>query len=154
MYVNSKFLYLEQSLKRTIDRTYAYTIHRRFLLWREILRNRLAPAPLTLNLISSIIKEKRGYLPRKDRQPNFLHVTSHQNLATIRRTDRMQLAHTTSILYQQPMDKLQSESRKRVHTNTSSQHWSQIDIHPYSEPGPKRPERHKTLCYSDMNENP
>lgn len=61
-YVNSKFLYMEQSLKTTIDRTYAYTIHRRCLLRREILKNRLVLAPLSPNVISTLVKGQLGFV--------------------------------------------------------------------------------------------
>ena len=62
VYVNSKFLYMEQSLKTSIDRAYAHTVHRRCLLRREILLNRLVLAPLSPNTISTLVKGQAGFV--------------------------------------------------------------------------------------------
>ncbi|EFA11706.2 hypothetical protein TcasGA2_TC001793 [Tribolium castaneum] len=62
VYINSKFLYMEQSLKTSIDRAYAYTIHRRCLLRREILKNRLVLAPLSPNVVSTLVKGQLGFI--------------------------------------------------------------------------------------------
>ncbi len=55
-YFNSKLLYLEVSLKKNIDRAFAHTIHRRCLLHREILKNRLALARVNPNEAVQLIK--------------------------------------------------------------------------------------------------
>lgn len=63
-YVNSKFLYVEQSYQRGLDRLYVDTIHRRCLLQREVLRNRLLMAPIMPSVISQVIEQKEGYIGR------------------------------------------------------------------------------------------
>ena len=63
-YVNTKFLYVEQSFKRSINEMVAYTVHRRCILHREILKNRLAMASVNPNAIAGLIKNKLGYVAR------------------------------------------------------------------------------------------
>lgn len=59
-YINTKFMYVEQSLKRNFNTMFAQTVHRRCLLHREILKNRLLLAPLTPNSVASIVKTQLG----------------------------------------------------------------------------------------------
>ncbi|CAH1106884.1 unnamed protein product [Psylliodes chrysocephalus] len=63
-YVNSKFLYIEQAYKRDIDRLYVDTIHRRCLMRREILKNRLLMAPILPNAVSQLMQHEPGYVGR------------------------------------------------------------------------------------------
>jgi hypothetical protein len=56
-YVNTKFLYVEQSFKRGLNEMLALTIHRRCLLYREILKNRLVMAPVAPDAVASLIKK-------------------------------------------------------------------------------------------------
>ncbi|KAJ8983626.1 hypothetical protein NQ317_004264 [Molorchus minor] len=62
LYVNSKFLYIEQAYKRDLESLYIDTIHRRCLLQREILKNRLLLAPVVPDAVSQIIQDKEGYV--------------------------------------------------------------------------------------------
>lgn len=64
MYVNSKFMYVEQAYKRSIQKLYSDTVHRRCLTHREILINRLTMAPLTPSAIGMLIQRKSGYAGR------------------------------------------------------------------------------------------
>lgn len=61
-YTNSKLLYVEQGYKRALDSFQSYTIYRRCLLHRQILKNRLAMAPLSPNAIGSLLKNRPGIL--------------------------------------------------------------------------------------------
>lgn len=63
-YVNTKFLYVEQSFKRTIDSMFTQTIYRRCLLKRDILKNRLAMAPLTPNVVATLFQNQLGYVAK------------------------------------------------------------------------------------------
>lgn len=63
-YINSKMLYIEQAYKRTTSQLYTSTVHRRCLLHREIIKNRLLIAPLSPNALSTIIKNKMGHVGR------------------------------------------------------------------------------------------
>jgi len=63
-YVNTKFLYVEQSFKRSLNNMLANAVHRRCLLHREILKNRLLMAPVTPNAVATIIKSRLGYIAR------------------------------------------------------------------------------------------
>lgn len=63
-YINSKLLYIEQAYKRTTSRMYTNTVHRRCLLHREIIKNRLLIAPLSPNALSTIIKNNIGHIGR------------------------------------------------------------------------------------------
>ena len=63
-YVNTKFLYVEQSFKRSINELIAYAVHRRCLLHREILKNRLAMASVNPNAIAGLIKNNLGFVAR------------------------------------------------------------------------------------------
>lgn len=62
LYVNSKFLYVEQSYKRNLHTLYIDVVHRRCLMHREILKNRLLLAPVVPDAVSQIIQEKEGYI--------------------------------------------------------------------------------------------
>lgn len=64
MYVNSKFMYVEQAYKRSIQNLYSDTVYRRCLAHREILINRLTMAPLTPSAIGMLIKKNVGYTGR------------------------------------------------------------------------------------------
>lgn len=64
IYINFKFLYVEQSHKRDLDILYTQTVRRRCLLHREVLRNRLLLAPLAADLVSIIIKKRLGWIGR------------------------------------------------------------------------------------------
>ena len=63
-YVNTKFLYVEQSFKRGLNEMLAHTIHRRCLLSREILKNRLLMAPVAPDAVASLIKNQLGHITR------------------------------------------------------------------------------------------
>ena len=63
-YVNTKFLYVEQSFKRSISEMVAYTVHRICILHREILKNRLAMASVNPNAIAGLIKNQLGFVAR------------------------------------------------------------------------------------------
>ena len=63
-YINSKLLYIEQAYKRAIGKLYTDTVHRRCLAQREVIKNRLLMAPHTPNAISSVIKNRMGYVGR------------------------------------------------------------------------------------------
>ena len=64
MYVNTKFLYVEQSFKRSINEMFAQTVHRRCKLHREILKNRLMMATSNPNTVASLVKNKLGYIAK------------------------------------------------------------------------------------------
>lgn len=64
IYINSKLLYTEQAYKRSVEKTYSNIVHRKCLLNREILRNRLLLAPLSPNALSAIIKNQLGHIGR------------------------------------------------------------------------------------------
>jgi hypothetical protein len=63
-YVNTKFLYVEQSFKRAINEMFAQTIYRRCLLHREILKNRLVMATVNPNTVATLVKNKLGYVAK------------------------------------------------------------------------------------------
>ncbi|XP_045470212.1 uncharacterized protein LOC123677619 [Harmonia axyridis] len=63
-YVNSKFFYVEQAYNRKLDQLYTDTVHRRCLIQREILKNRLLMAPLVPNTLSQLVREGGGYVGR------------------------------------------------------------------------------------------
>lgn len=84
-YINSKLLYIEQSYKRAIKNMYVNTVHRRCSLHREIMRNRLLLAPLSPNALSSIIKEKLGFIGRVLGEVLYI-MQCTARIATIRRT--------------------------------------------------------------------
>ncbi|XP_074035285.1 uncharacterized protein [Leptinotarsa decemlineata] len=86
-YVNSKFLYVEQSYKRGLDKLYIDTIHRRCQVRREILRNRLLMAPLTPHAISQTLQEEGGHVGRVLGEVLYI-LRCVPKVATIRRTDR------------------------------------------------------------------
>lgn len=62
-YINSKFLYKEQVYKGNLEKFYLDTIHRRCLVHRAVLKNRLM-APMMPTLISQIVQEQGGDVER------------------------------------------------------------------------------------------
>lgn len=69
-----------------VNKMHIYTVHRRCLLKREILRNRLALAPMAPHVISSLIKDQMGFVGKV--ADEVLHVLKCQpRLVTVRRTD-------------------------------------------------------------------
>lgn len=63
-YINSKFMYIEISYKKTFDHLYKEIVHRRCLQHREILKNRLTLAPLRPNAVTLLLQNKRGFIGR------------------------------------------------------------------------------------------
>lgn len=86
-YVNSKFLYVEQSYKREINKLYTDTIYRRCLVHREVLRNRLLLAPTTPSAISQILQDERGYVGRVLGEVLYI-MKCVPTVVRIRRTER------------------------------------------------------------------
>lgn len=85
-YVNSKLLYVEQSYKRSIGKLYSDTLYRRCLLHRQVLRNRLLLAPLSPNAVSTVIKQKLGYVGRVLGEVLYV-MQCTPKIAQIRRTE-------------------------------------------------------------------
>ena len=63
-YVNTKFLYVEQSFKRTVNDMFVQTVYRRCLLHRDILKNRLIMAAVSPNAVATLVKNKLGYVSK------------------------------------------------------------------------------------------
>ncbi|CAG9763592.1 unnamed protein product [Ceutorhynchus assimilis] len=63
-YVNTKFLYVEQSCKRGINSMFAQTVYRRCLLYRKILENRLILMALSPNAVAPLVKNTSGYVAK------------------------------------------------------------------------------------------
>lgn len=61
-YINSKFMYVEVTYKKQLNSVYRNAIHRRCLLNREILKNRLLLAPLNPNAVALLLKNEPGHL--------------------------------------------------------------------------------------------
>lgn len=87
LYVNSKFLYVEQAYKRSLSHLYIDTIHRRCLMQREILTNRLLLAPLTPNAVSALVKSSLGYVGRILGEVLYV-MKCTPRIVTIRRTNK------------------------------------------------------------------
>lgn len=61
-YMNSKFLYVEVTFKQALNKLHKNAIHRRCLLHREILKNRLLLAPLSPNAVALLLQNEPGYI--------------------------------------------------------------------------------------------
>lgn len=61
-YMNSKFLYVEVTVKQALNKLHKNAIHRRCLLHREILKNRLLLAPLSPNAVALLLQNEPGYI--------------------------------------------------------------------------------------------
>lgn len=87
VYVNSKFLYVEQSYKRGLETLYVDTIHRRCLIQREILKNRLILAPIAPDAVSQIIQDREGHMGHVLGEVLYI-LRCVPKLAIIRRSNR------------------------------------------------------------------
>lgn len=85
-YINSKLLYIEQAYKRAVDQLYTDAIHRRCLMHREILKNRLLLAPLSTDVLSTIVKNQLGFVGRVLGEVMYI-IQCTPRVAQIRRTD-------------------------------------------------------------------